>query len=81
MALTLSHFLVLPHIVATSDLIAPVAERVARAAIGAGVDIAIHESPVAGQSRILSLIWGRGTDPDPACAWLRGLISEVCADL
>jgi DNA-binding transcriptional LysR family regulator len=79
-ALTVTNYLVLLAVLSETELIATQPERIARrlAALG-GLDL--HEPPLALPSWSVDLVWGRGAARDPAAAWLRGLICEVCRDL
>ncbi len=79
-ALTVSHFLVLPFIVAQTDLIATVAERVALT-LASVSEIEIYPVPVDLPQWQLDLVWGRGTEFDPGLIWLRQLLSHCCQGL
>ena len=73
---TVTHFLLVPEIVAGSDLIATLPERVAER-LAARYPLVVHRSPVRPAGFALSQSWHERSDGDPARAWLRKLIGEV----
>jgi DNA-binding transcriptional LysR family regulator len=75
-AVTVTHFLLVPRIVAGSDLIATLPERVAER-LADRHPLVVHRSPVRPAGFTLSLTWHERTDGDPARAWLRALVGEV----
>jgi DNA-binding transcriptional LysR family regulator len=74
-AVALPHATVAPHIVASSDLLATMAERVARV-LAPPLDLVILEPPsellLAGFT--LSMLWHERTQTDPTRRWLREVI-------
>ena len=74
-AIAVPHFLVAPHIVASSDLLLTVAERVA-AVVSGPLDLAVLSPPreleLAGFTN--SLLWHQRTHDDPARHWIRDVI-------
>ena len=72
-AFNLPHFMVAPYLVPGSDLIAGVAERVARR-MAAELDLVIAEIPVAGEFYDACLAWHRRFDQDRGHMWLRDAI-------
>jgi DNA-binding transcriptional LysR family regulator len=76
-ALALPHFLVIPHIIATTDLIVTLAERVAVAF--AHLPIEITAPPLELPGFTVAMMWHERLDADPGHRWLRSLIAEVCA--
>jgi DNA-binding transcriptional LysR family regulator len=75
-AVTVTHFLLVPHIVAASDLIATLPERVAER-FAERYPLVVHRSPVRPAGFTLAMSWHARTDADPARSWLRGLIAEA----
>jgi DNA-binding transcriptional LysR family regulator len=71
------HFLVAPRVVAASDFVITLPERVARA-VPEG--LVFREPPLALTGFLMSQLWHARHDDDPAHAWLRGLIAEVSAE-
>lgn len=75
-ALTVPHFLAAPYIVAGSDLVLTLAERVARA-LAAHLPLLIVEPPLDLPTFTTSLFWHERLDLDPGHQWMRGLLVEV----
>jgi DNA-binding transcriptional LysR family regulator len=73
------HFLIVPHLVASSDLIVTIAERVARTFADSHA-LAIVSSPVQLPRFEMSQIWHARDESDPGHAWLRGVLREVSAN-
>jgi DNA-binding transcriptional LysR family regulator len=73
------HFLLVPEIVARTDLVATVPERVAER-FAERFPLVVHRSPVRPAGFALTMTWHPRTDADPARAWLRRLIAEVAAE-
>jgi DNA-binding transcriptional LysR family regulator len=71
----LPHATVAPHIVASSDLLATMAERVARV-LAPPLDLVILEPPseLLLTGFTLSMLWHERTQTDPARRWLREVI-------
>jgi DNA-binding transcriptional LysR family regulator len=74
------HFLIAPHVVAETDLVLTVAERVARA-YAKSLPIQIFAPPVPMPRFTLSMFWHRRHDADPAHTWLRGALAAAAAKL
>ncbi len=76
-ALSVTSFLVLPRILASSDLIAVVPRRL----VQSGDGLVIIDAPVEvpGFSKVAA--WHERTHRSPAHRWIRELLSEVCARL
>jgi DNA-binding transcriptional LysR family regulator len=76
-ALTIPHLLVVPSIVASSDLVATIASRAARyfSALDA---IEVFELPLEMKSWTVSMIWSKLADRDGANCWLRQTVQAVC---
>jgi DNA-binding transcriptional LysR family regulator len=79
-ALMVPHFLVAPMILAKSDLILTAPGRIARA-FAAILPLRIVPTPFELKGFDVSQLWHERQNHDPAHAWLRGLIVEVCRTL
>jgi DNA-binding transcriptional LysR family regulator len=77
-AIAVSHFLLVPAIVAESELIATLPERIAER-FAARHPLVVHRSPVRPIGFSLAMTWHERTDADPARQWLRGLVSGAAA--
>jgi DNA-binding transcriptional LysR family regulator len=80
-AVAVPHFLAAPHIIASSDLLLTVAERIAEVVAGP-LDLAVLAPPpeleLAGFT--LSILWHERTHDDPARRWLRdAIVAEASA--
>jgi DNA-binding transcriptional LysR family regulator len=74
-AVAVPHFLVTPHIVASSDLLLTVAERVAEVVAGPlGLVVLTPPQELGLTDFILSILWHERTHDDPARRWLRDVI-------
>ena len=71
--LSVSHFLVLPGVLALSDMIAVVPSRIAENQTG----MFICETPVPVPGFTKSMAWHGRTHRNPAQAWLRGLLLQT----
>lgn len=78
-AVTVSNYLALPAVI-QAGLIATQPERIARRLADIG-GLEIHEPPLDLPAWSVDLVWGRGAARNPAAAWLRGVIGEVCRGL
>jgi DNA-binding transcriptional LysR family regulator len=80
-ALTVPHFLVAPHVVATTDLMLTLAARVATAFAGP-LDLVVLTPPA--ELRLegftVSALWHERTHADPAHRWVRDLFAEVARE-
>jgi DNA-binding transcriptional LysR family regulator len=75
-ALRLSHFLLVPPIVATTDYVAALSELVARPA-AQSLGLQILKMPVPAAGAMVQLIWHEQTAASSAHAWLRALVEDV----
>lgn len=75
-ALRVSHFLVVPSIVASSDLSAAIDRRVA---LAFKLPLAVFEPPVPLPRGKVTMVWHERADNDPAQAWLRSKIQAASA--
>jgi DNA-binding transcriptional LysR family regulator len=73
-------FVVAPEVVATSDLIAVVPERMAKKyALSAGLQVL--PLPVEVPALTFSMIWHERTHREPVYQWLREIVLGICATL
>jgi DNA-binding transcriptional LysR family regulator len=77
-ALTVPHFLVAPLVIASSDLLLTLAERVART-FAKMAPLEIRQPPLAVRGFAMYQSWHERRRGDPAHAWLRNLVAEVSA--
>lgn len=73
--LTVPHFLVAPHVIATTDLV-----WTAPAALARGfphLPLALREPPLRIEGFTVSMRWHARLDRDPGLAWLRGMLRAV----
>jgi DNA-binding transcriptional LysR family regulator len=75
-AVSVPHFLVAPFVVANSDLIMVMAERVARHYV-ATLPLRLLEPPVRIEGFAVSQVWHERSDHDPGAAWLRAVMTEL----
>jgi DNA-binding transcriptional LysR family regulator len=78
-AIMVGHFLLVPEIVAATDLIATLPERVAER-FAERYSLVVHRSPVRPSGFAVTMTWHSRIAADPARAWLRGLLAEVAAE-
>lgn len=69
------HMLVVPHVLAASDLIATLPERVARMAAADGLQM--FDLPFSMPAWRIEMVWSATARADPAAAWLRSRIVET----
>jgi DNA-binding transcriptional LysR family regulator len=74
--LRISHFLMVPRIVAATDFVAAISRRVASEAAGP-LALAVHRPPLPLPRGTVSLVWHQRTHLSPGHAWLRGVIGEI----
>jgi DNA-binding transcriptional LysR family regulator len=75
-ALRLSHFLLVPPVVAATDYVAALSEVVARP-LARTLPLQVLKMPLHVPSATVRLIWSDRTTASPAHAWLRGVVAEV----
>ena len=78
-ALRVPHFVVVPLIVAGTDLIVSLPSRVADAT-GRLVKVKVHPLPIAIPSFDVMMYWHERVDNDPANQWLRNAVQELFGD-
>jgi DNA-binding transcriptional LysR family regulator len=72
--LAVAHFLLVPEIVARSDMISSLPERLAR---GYAKRLRIFEPPLAIEGFTVGEIWHERNERDPAQQWLRDVLAEL----
>jgi DNA-binding transcriptional LysR family regulator len=75
-AMTVSHFLVAPFIVAESDLILTVSARVAKV-MARKLGLVTRPCPAAPAPYDLTMVWPSSSELDPGHAWLRSAIERA----
>jgi DNA-binding transcriptional LysR family regulator len=75
-ACAVPHFLLAPHVVASSDLVLTVGARVAEA-FAKVLPLRVVEAPVALPGFRMSLAWHERQHRDPAQRWFRALVAEA----
>ncbi|HIK17256.1 MAG TPA: LysR family transcriptional regulator [Leptolyngbyaceae cyanobacterium M33_DOE_097] len=76
-ALTTPYLLVLPTIIANSDLVAAIPSRIAKQFAEQG-HIDWFELPIHTEPWFISMMWSKLSDQDTANVWLRETIQQVC---
>ena len=74
--LRVAHFLVAPHVVATTDLLWTAPEGIARVFVDY-LPLVIREAPLPVNGFTVSMRWHVRVDGDPGLAWLRGVLREI----
>jgi DNA-binding transcriptional LysR family regulator len=77
-ALRVSHFLLVPPIVAATDYVAALSEVVARP-MAASLPLQLLDLPIAVPAATVQMVWHERSAASPAHVWLRGLVGEVGA--
>lgn len=77
--LRVPHFLVAPHVVASTDLVITLSERVARR-FATLLPLVIVEPPLELPRFSVHLIWHERQQSDPANAWLREVLAQLGAE-
>lgn len=81
-AVAVPHFLIGPHVVAASDLVLTLAERVATVLAGPlGLAVLAPPPELGLQGFTMSAIWHERTQEDPARKWLREVLADVAKTL
>jgi DNA-binding transcriptional LysR family regulator len=76
-ALTVPHMLVLPAIIASTDLITVIPARMAQ--YFSRIDeIEVFELPIKLSSWTVSMLWSQLSDNDEASRWLRQMLQSIC---
>jgi DNA-binding transcriptional LysR family regulator len=77
---TVPHFLAAPHIVAETDLVLTVAERIARS-FQSVLPLHILEVPLQLPPVQGSMLWHERNTSDPAHAWFRNRLTDIAAEV
>lgn len=77
-SLRVSHFLNVPPLVASTDLVAALSRRVAEP-FARMLPLRLFEPPLRLRAGRVGMVWHESFEDDPAHRWLRGLVVEVCA--
>lgn len=72
-----SHFLMVPPLVAQTDMIAALSRRIAEP-FAKALGLRVFPPPLALPTSTIGQAWHARTDADPAHAWFRGAIRRVC---
>jgi len=78
--LRVSHFLNVPTLVASTDLIAALSRRVAEP-FAKLLPLRLFEPPLRLRPSRIGMVWHDSLEDDPAHRWLRGVIAEVGAEI
>ncbi|WP_437680694.1 LysR family transcriptional regulator [Sorangium sp. So ce131] len=73
-----SHFLLVPALVAQTDLVAALSRRVAEP-FAASFGLRIYPPPIALPAAKVGMVWHERLEADPGHTWLRGVIADVAA--
>jgi DNA-binding transcriptional LysR family regulator len=76
-AVSVPHFLAAPFVVAGSDVIVVMPERVARH-YAATLPLRVLEAPLRIDGFSVSLVWHERSEHDAGVAWLRDVVTELC---
>ena len=79
-ALRVSHFLNVPMLVASTDLVAALSRRVAEP-FTRMLPLRLFEPPLRLRTSRVGMVWHDAVHDDPAQHWLRALVAELCARL
>lgn len=78
-SMAVPHFLVAPFILSKTDLIATLAERVAKT-YAEILGLKIFSLPLEAGGFPVSMLWHSKNNSDPAHTWLREVIAQVCSE-
>ena len=78
-AISVPHFLVAPFIVAKTNLVVTLAERIAKAYIQV-LNLRIFSLPLASEGFPVTMLWHTKNNDDSTHTWLRRIISELIKD-
>jgi DNA-binding transcriptional LysR family regulator len=74
----LTHFLMVPPLVASTDMVAALSRRVGEP-FAKMLPLRVFPPPIPLPRATIGQVWHSSTDADPAQAWLRGVVRDVCA--
>jgi DNA-binding transcriptional LysR family regulator len=72
-----SHFLMVPHLVARTDMVAALSRRIA-VPVARSLGLAIHPPPLALPTSTVGQVWHARADADAGHAWFRATLRDVC---
>jgi DNA-binding transcriptional LysR family regulator len=72
-----SHFLMVPQLVAQTDMVAALSRRIAEPA-RASLGLTLHAPPLPLPRSTVGQVWHQRVDADAGHAWLRGVVRAVC---
>ncbi|HEY6727964.1 MAG TPA: LysR family transcriptional regulator [Polyangiaceae bacterium] len=72
-----SHFLMVPQLVAHTDMVAALSRRIAEPA-ARSLGLVLYPPPLALPKSTVGQVWHERTETDAAQRWLRRVVSEVC---
>ncbi len=76
-AITMPHFLLTPHLLASGDLVALLPERIAEAvADSGGLTMLAMPPPLRSLTFVVSAIWHERTHDDPTLGWVRSIFVQ-----
>jgi DNA-binding transcriptional LysR family regulator len=75
-----SHFLLVPSLVAETDLVAALSRRVAEP-FARMLPLRLFDPPLELPTSHVGQVWHARTDTDPAHVWFRDVVRRVCARL
>lgn len=78
--LSVPQFMLLPQVIAATDLIATMPRRLARHAVS-GADLQLLKPPLPLAGYEVHQVWHPRTEADPVQRWLRGVVTDIAADL
>lgn len=73
-----SHFLMVPHLVAHTDMVAALSRRIAEPA-ARSLGLVVYPPPLALPKSMVGQVWHERAESDSGQRWLRQVVSEVCA--
>jgi DNA-binding transcriptional LysR family regulator len=79
-ALRVSHFLLVPFIIATTDYVTAMSELIARP-FERILPLQLIPPPLQPPTATVQMVWHERTDASPAHAWLRSVIASISLDL
>jgi len=79
-SLRVSHFLNVPSLVASTDLVAALSRRVAEP-FARMLPLRLFEPPLRLRASRVGMVWHESLEDDPGHRWLRGIVAEVAAEV
>lgn len=73
-----SHFLMVPHLVAQTDMVAAISRRVALPA-AKSLPLTVHAPPLPLPTSTVGQVWHARAEGDAGHRWFRGVVRDVCA--